>query len=79
MKFNIHNHNNTGTISVEHMPDAEGLVMVTSTSAWFSFTHLMTAEQAQFMAGALLMAAENAEQRADVQHVPADDTEGGAV
>lgn len=65
MKFNIKNHNDTAIISVEHAPPllsggTDSLVLITSDRVGLSFVHLMTIEQAIFMAEVLKMAAHTA-------------------
>ena len=78
MKFQIKDFVDLHQIEIEgHINRNEPLVLLTQRGGSMSFQHSMRPEQARFMAGALVMAAEQIE--AKVVHLPSDDTEGGAV
>ena len=71
MKFNIQNFNNTAQISIEHAKPSTGpVVLITSGRVGFSFVHMLTPDQARFMAAALQMAAEEAETTKSMEAQP---------
>lgn len=85
MKFQIKDFCDLHCVEVEAWQNkADKLVLITQRSGSLSFQHTMRPDQARFMAGALVMAAEQAEKLEPantpaIAHLPSDDTEGGAT
>lgn len=71
MKFNIQNFNGTAQISVDHAKPSTGpVVLITSDRIGFSFVHMLTPDQARFMAAGLQIAAEEAEATKSLEAQP---------
>ena len=64
MKFQIKDFVDMQTIEFEHLHHVGDYVMITQSAGSMYFQHTMRPEQARFLASALLIAAEEAEQSA---------------